>query len=147
MFLREGHLLQRLDHRCGAEQARQLGPPQHREHGMTSRVQPGATQGTAYRQPHYPLPVGRCAQSVTFKSFTKPCFPFLPHSRTWLLVSPPGKCCSSLGSRVALRHVARCWEVLQLPPTFPGLAKGYTANTWALAMELMEVGQPVVLTN
>ena len=37
------------------------------------------------------------------------------------------------------RNVVACHEVLELPSDFPGLMKGYIANTWALALELMEV--------
>ncbi|KAG2436877.1 hypothetical protein HXX76_006397 [Chlamydomonas incerta] len=37
-------------------------------------------------------------------------------------------------------HVVRCHAVLQLPPAFPGLLRGYSRPAWALVLELLEEG-------
>ncbi|PNH11799.1 Serine/threonine-protein kinase CTR1 [Tetrabaena socialis] len=37
-------------------------------------------------------------------------------------------------------HMVKCHAVLELPPDFPGLPRGYVRSTWALALELLEEG-------
>ena len=38
------------------------------------------------------------------------------------------------------RHVVKCYALLKLPPAFPGL-NGYTSSTYAMMLEVMEVGR------
>lgn len=52
--------------------------------------------------------------------------------------SPTPVCPSPPPSRYS--HVVRCHAVLELPPGFPGLLRGYSRPAWALVLELLEEG-------